>query len=379
MAVRHVAGRNVSLDIEDGVVRAVLPGKVGEERWLSPGFVDLQVNGYRGHDLNAPDMTASTVAALVAALRRTGTTAFLPTIVTAPEERMVSALQAIAAACAGDPDIAAAVAGIHVEGPHISPQDGPRGAHPLADVRPPDLALFERWQAACGGMVRMVTLSPHWPGAADYIAALAGRGILVAIGHTDAPPEAVAAAAAAGATLSTHLGNGIAAMLPRHPNIIWAQLADDRLTATFIGDGHHLPPDTLKAMIRAKGIERAVLVSDVTALGGMPAGLYRQPIGGDVELTRDGRLGVRGTPYLAGAARSLGDGVAVAAGIVGMEVALQLATRNPGRILGDGRGDFVVGRPVDLVRFAWSPGDTRLQIDLVLANGRDVDVEGGAP
>jgi N-acetylglucosamine-6-phosphate deacetylase len=377
VALRRIAGRNVALELDDGVVRAVLPGDSGETRWLSPGFVDLQVNGWRGHDLNAPGLTAETVSAMVAALARTGTTTLLPTVITASEERMTAAVRAIAAACATDPRVAAAVAGIHVEGPHVSPNDGPRGAHPLADVRPPDIALFDRLQAAADGRVRMVTLSPHWPGSAAYVSALAARGIRVAIGHTDATRDETLAAVAAGATLSTHLGNGIAAMLPRHPNIIWTQLADDRLTATFIGDGHHLPVDTLKAMIRAKGPGRTVLVSDVTALGGMPPGVYRQPIGGDVELSPDGRLGLRGTPYLAGAARSLADGIAVTAGVVGMDLALRMATLNPGAILGGDAGRFVVGGPASLVRFAWSQGDPHLGIDLVLAGGRDVDLADG--
>lgn len=377
MALRRIAGRNVALELDDGVVRAVLPGDPGETRWLAPGFVDLQVNGWRGHDLNAPGLTAETVAAMVAALARTGTTTLLPTVITAPEDRMTAAVRAIARACADDPRVAAAVAGIHVEGPHVSPNDGPRGAHPLAAVRPPDVALFDRLQAAADGRVRMVTLSPHWPGSTAFVSALAARGIRVAVGHTDATRDEILGAVAAGATLSTHLGNGIAAMLPRHPNIIWTQLADDRLTATFIGDGHHLPVDTLKAMIRAKGPERAVLVSDATALGGMPPGVYRQPIGGEVELTPDGRLGLRGTPYLAGAARSLADAVAVTAGAVGMDLALRMATLNPGAILGGDAGRFAIGRAASLVRFAWSPGDPHLGIDLVLADGRDVDLSEG--
>lgn len=375
MAVRRIAGRNVTAVVADGVIQALEPGDPAERSWVSAGFVDLQVNGYRGLDLNAPGPTPALVSKLVAAVRASGTTSFLPTVITAGEDRMVAALAAIAAACRADPDVAAAIAGIHVEGPHISPQDGPRGAHPLAEVRPPDLALFDRWQAAAGGLVRIVTLSPHWPDAAHYIAALAARGVRVALGHTDATPAAIDAAAAAGATMSTHLGNGIAATLPRHPNILWTQLADDRLTATLIADGHHLPADTLKAMIRAKGADRAILVSDVTALGGRAPGVYSQAIGGEVDLSADGRISLRGTPYLAGAALPLAAGVAVAAGLVGLEAALPLATANPGRMLGDGRGVLAVGRRADLVRFAWSPGDRALAIDLILAQGREVAPE----
>ena len=163
-------------------------------------------------------------------------------------------------------------------------------------MREPDLAEVRRWQEASGGLVRLVTLSPHSDGAIALVADLVAMGIHVSIGHTDATPEQIHAAAEAGASLSTHLGNGAPAMLPRHPNFIWAQLADDRLTASFIADGHHLPADTLKAMLRAKGLERSILVSDVAAVGGLEPGLYDQPIGGRVQLWPDGRLGVPARP-----------------------------------------------------------------------------------
>jgi N-acetylglucosamine-6-phosphate deacetylase len=216
----------------------------------------------------------------------------------------------------------------------------------------------------------MVTLSPHFGEAPAYIRALTLRGVHVAIGHTHATPAQITAAVDAGATLSTHLGNGAAAQVPRHPNFIWTQLADDRLTATFIADGHHLPADTFKAMVRAKGIKRSILVSDAVALGGMPPGLYEQPVGGRVELTSDGRLGVAGTPYLAGAARPLADGVAFAAGIAafGLATALTMATANPGRLTG-GRGQIRVSAAADLIRFRWAPGDNTLRIEDVTSSG----------
>ena len=156
--------------------------------------------------------------------------------------------------------------------------------------------------ASSGGLVGKITLSPHYDQVANFIRALVGQGILVAIGHTSATADQIHAAVSAGARLSTHLGNGAAAMLPRHPNFIWAQLACDRLDAGFIADGFHLPADTFKAMLRAKGLERSYLVSDTAALAGMPPGVYDQPIGGRVEVGSDGRLSVAGTPYLAGAA-----------------------------------------------------------------------------
>jgi N-acetylglucosamine-6-phosphate deacetylase len=155
----------------------------------------------------------------------------------------------------------------------------------------------------------------------------------------------------AGARYSTHLGNGAHAMLPRHPNHIWAQLADDRLTAGFIADGFHLPRDTFLAMLRAKGPDRAFLVSDTAALAGMPPGRYSSIVGGEVELTAEGRLGIVGTPYLAGAARSLLECVGVAHAAFGLplEAAVQLATLAPARIAATPGGRVDAGDPADLV------------------------------
>lgn len=364
------SGSPLAVSFAEGRIRAIDEGPADAVGFIAPGLVDLQVNGFGGHDLNDRNVTADTVAALTAALRRQGVTTYVPTLITAPGDALIAGLRAIAAARRTEPLVAHAIPYVHVEGPWLSPQDGPRGAHPLEDIRPPDLAEFEHWQQACGGLVGMVTLSPHWPDSSDVIRALVGSGVHVSIGHTGASPEQVAAAVDAGARLSTHLGNGAAAMLPRHPNFIWTQLADDRLSASFIADGHHLPPDTFKAMLRAKGLSRAILVSDATALAGLPPGVYRQAIGGMVELTADGRLSLLGTPYLAGAALSLPAMVprAVAMGGIGLADALSLATVNPGRFVG-GRGRLEVGADADLVRFGWAPGARTLDIDTVLVKG----------
>jgi N-acetylglucosamine-6-phosphate deacetylase len=363
-------GRSLKVSVEGGRIVAIEPGPDGETAFLSPGLIDLQVNGFAGHDLNADGLTPATVLALADALRATGVTTFVPTLITASESAITAALRVIAAARADNRHLAHTIPFIHVEGPSFSPEDGPRGAHPLAHVRAPDLAEFERWQEASGNLVGMVTLSPHFGEAPAYIRALTLRGVHVAIGHTHATPDQITAAVDAGATLSTHLGNGAAAQVPRHPNFIWTQLADDRLTATFIADGHHLPADTFKAMVRAKGIKRSILVSDAVALGGMPPGLYEQPVGGRVELTSDGRLGVAGTPYLAGAARPLADGVAFAAGIAafGLATALTMATANPGRLT-SGRGQIRMSGAADLIRFRWAPGDHTLRIEDVTSSG----------
>ncbi|PMC74766.1 N-acetylglucosamine-6-phosphate deacetylase [Brachybacterium sp. UMB0905] len=272
---------------------------------VEPGLVDLQVNGYAGHDVNADDVTPDTLADLTRALWGRGVTTYLPTVITASEEKILHVLSVIAAARREDPLLAHSIAGVHVEGPSLATEDGPRGAHDIAHLRDPDVAELDRWQQAAEGAVRLVTLAPERAGAAPYIAAASARGVRISLGHCAPSPQQVRAGVEAGATLSTHLGNGAASMLPRHPNHLWTQLADDRLTAMLIADGHHLPADTLTVMIRAKGPERCVLTSDSAALAGMPPGRYRTPVGGDVEVAADGRLTLAGTEYLAGSGSDL--------------------------------------------------------------------------
>ncbi|MCG5212552.1 amidohydrolase family protein [Streptosporangium sp. KLBMP 9127] len=345
-------GRRVRVEVAGGRIVSVTPHPGAPDLLILPGLVDIQVNGYAGFDVNADGVTADEVTALVHALWKRGVTTVLPTVITAPEDKIVEALRVIASARDADPLVRHAVPGIHVEGPYLSPEDGPRGAHDARHLRDPDLGEFGRWQRACGGLVRIVTLAPERAGAADYISELARQGTIASIGHTAASREDIAAAVAAGARLCTHLGNGAHAVIPRHPNYIWAQLADDRLTATFIADGHHLPADTFTAMLRAKGIERSVLVSDSVALAGCPPGEYTTPVGGRITCHEDGRLTMSGGNLLAGSGRSLMDCVAWA--LAGTEVdlptAVRLAAANPARLLGlHDRGEISPGAAADLI------------------------------
>ena len=371
-------GQPVRVALAGARIARVEPLDTAPDRWLSAGFVDVQVNGYAGHDANAPDVTPEEIAALVRALWRAGVTGVCPTVTTQSEARICRSLRAIADACAADPLVAHAIPCVHVEGPAISPEDGPRGAHPLEHVRPPDLAEYRRWQEAAGGRVGIVTLAPEHPGAPEYIAALAAEGVVVAIGHTAAGGEQIRAAVDAGARLSTHLGNGSHDLIKRHPNYIWEQLAEDRLAASLIFDGHHLPPAVMKAMLRAKGLERALLVSDAVATAGLPPGVYETAVGGKVELLPSGRLTLYGTPYLAGSASSLPDGIANAVRHAGVTLAeaVRLATANPARLLGldgpSGRGSVRAGAVADLTIFRGDPATHELTVELTVARGEMV-------
>jgi N-acetylglucosamine-6-phosphate deacetylase len=228
-----------------------------------------------------------------------------------------------------------AFAGIHMEGPYISPEDGPRGAHPREFTAPASIDDFKRRQDAAAGHIRLVTLAPEVPGALPLIEHLRTSGIRVAIGHTAASPELIRDAINAGATLSTHLGNGCANMIPRHPNFIWEQLAADEMMASLIVDGHHLPPATVKTMIRAKTVRRTILVTDAIAAAGQPPGEYR--LGGvTVRLDETGRVAVPGAPNLAGSALALDRAVANTVRFAGvsLEDALAMASTNPASYLG---------------------------------------------
>jgi len=360
MTITTIAGRdpqtghNITVVIDEGVIVRVEKSSGSSDLFLSPGLVDLQVNGCSGFDVNAPQLTTATITGLVDAMLSRGVTCFAPTIITAPEDKICHALSIIAESRRSHPRAAACIPFVHLEGPHISPLDGYRGAHPADAVRPPSILEFERWQQASGGIVGLVTLSPHFKESCAYIAALTAQGIHVAIGHTHASPQQILGAIDAGARLATHLGNGIAPEIPRHRNAIWSLLADDRVSATFIADAHHLPPEVLKVMLRAKTLQHSILVSDSVALAGMPPGTYDTPVGGHVELRQDGRLCVFGSELLAGATASLAQciGTLVRTSDLLLHEALAMATTNPGKLAGD-RGQLTPGSRADLLRFRW--------------------------
>lgn len=275
-----------------------------------PGLFDLQVNGFAGIDFNGQDLTADRVHEALERMRDTGVTRCLPTLITSSFDDFSRNARVLAGVRSPS------LAGIHMEGPYLSPEDGARGAHPRQHVAEARVDDFERRQDAASGRIRLVTLAPEVRGALKLIEHLAAAGVRVAIGHTAAAPEQIAAAVSAGATLATHLGNGCAQMLPRHPNVIWEVLAADALFASLIVDGHHLPAATVKAMVRAKGTARTILVTDAGAAAGCAPGAYT--IGGVTCVLRaDGRVSLPGTPYLAGSSLRLNDAIANAVRFTG--------------------------------------------------------------
>ena len=314
-----------------------------------PGLVDLQVNGFAGVDFNDPSTTAAQVAEAADAMRATGVTRFLATLISAPLDRFSACARTLARV--DDP----AMAGLHMEGPYISPEDGARGAHRREDVSPASLDDFRRRQDAAGGRIRLVTVAPEVPGVLALIERLVADGLRVAIGHTAATPGQVRDAVKAGATMSTHLGNGCVQMLPRHPNFLWEQLAADELTAGLIVDGHHLPGATVKAMIRAKTPARTILVTDATTAAGRPPGEYM--LGSlKVRLDENGRVAVPGQPNLAGSALSLDRAIGNTVRFTGLplDVVLPMASTTPARYLGI--------ETSGTIHASWDPASSRFAV-----------------
>lgn len=356
---RHFATGNLcDFSLRDGRIEDVqpVPSEVGSDDglWVAPGLIDLQVNGYGGHDFLSGDLTPGDVLAVAEALPRFGVTAFCPTVTTNSFRAMEAGLKAIDQACATYEIAADRILGVHLEGPYLSPEDGPRGAHPPEHVRKPDWDEFARLQASAGGRIRLVTLAPELPGALEFIQLATAVGVRVALGHHAASPEQIDAAVNAGAVLSTHLGNGMHAQLDRHHNSLWQQLANDQLMASIIVDGRHLPPAVVKVFCRAKEPSRLILVSDLLAVAGMPPGRYRS-MGMEIELCSDGFVRLVSTPYLAGSTVGLEQAIRVIMhlGGVSFEQAVMMASLNPASLMGEApsRGTLQVGARADLTVF----------------------------
>lgn len=358
-AIHYATGASISIRISGGrftEVTTLLPEPVRDSALpiAAPGLIDLQINGYRGFDLNQSPMPPDTLGEITRLLWRDGVTTFFPTIITNTPVAIQQAMCAIAQACQRDHDAARAVGGIHLEGPFISPQDGPRGAHSRDHVSPPDWDEFCRWQDASRGRIRILTMSPEWPNSADFIARCVKNGVTVSIGHTAATVQQIRDAVKAGARMSTHLGNGCHLMLPRHPNYLWEQLAQDGLWSCMIADGFHLPDEVMKVIMKVKG-EQAMLVSDAVSLTGMPAGAYTMPVGGRVVLTPEGKLHLAdNAQLLAGSARTLLNGVEhlIQRGLAERAQAWEMASTRPAVFMGLlMAGGLTTGAAADMVLF----------------------------
>lgn len=330
--------------------------------FLCRGFFDPQVNGYAGIDFNGQDLNHEKLHQAALRLAASGVTRFFPTLITASHARLVQQLDTIADALEIDPLLNTMCPGIHLEGPYISPEEGPRGAHPRDWVRLPDLDEAERFHDASRGRVRCITLSPELEGAIPFIEKTAERGIVIGIGHTNASDEVLEDAYHAGAGLSTHLGNAASAVLPRLRNVIQKQLSMDGLMASIIADGVHLPDYVFKNYVRSKGIDRVLLTTDSMAGAAAPAGRYTL---GDAEVevhSDDMCARLLGGSRLAGSTLTMDRAVtnAIRFAGTGLAGAIRMAGENGKKLFPEIGGELLPGSHADLVLFEFTQGRVKI-------------------
>lgn len=319
-----------------------------------PGLLDLQVNGFAGVDFNAgSSLTADAIDHALEAMLATGVTTCLPTLITATPDQLAARFVALDAAIAASRLGPLMCPGYHLEGPFLNPASGYAGCHPPAAMALPDYALVARLERGLARPILLVTIAGELAGAGDFTRQARAAGKLVALGHSAVSFEQAAAAAEAGATLSTHLGNGLPHTLHKLVNPLFAQLAEDRLTASFIADGIHLHPSALGVMIRAKGPGRSILVTDAVSAAAAPAGLH--PFAGMVvERTEDGAVRLPGGTTLAGSALCLDQAMRnlVAWGIAVPAEAMAMAATRPTALLAPALAAHGIARTVASV--TWS-------------------------
>jgi N-acetylglucosamine-6-phosphate deacetylase len=358
----------VNIGVEDGRVVRIEPCQEGSPcdwggagLYLSPGFFDPQVNGFAGIDFNSPHLTTEGLLHAARSLASTGIARFLPTLITSSQEKMIRQLKIIATALKSDPLLHKMCYGIHLEGPYISPEDGPRGVHPREFVRLPRWEELEKFQEVCEGRIKCLTLAPEVKGAIPFIKKAVAHGIVIGIGHTHATEAAIEKAVRAGARLSCHLGNATPKPLSRHQNLIRKQLGMDRLMVGIIADGIHLPREVVRDFVQTKGIDGIVLTADSTAGIGASPGRYTL---GDVEVEvgSDGTVRSVTTSRLAGSTLTMDRAITNIIQFAGIDLpsAIRMATQNGQKLFREVRGEVLPGDSADLVLFEY-PGKVKVR------------------
>lgn len=369
--------RMITLHIEGGKISRIEPfrkklglGKEDPDLYIAPGFFDPQVNGFAGIDFNDKDLMPEDVHHAALAISATGVTNFFPTLITASFERLVHQLKILKEAIEKDSLVSKICKGIHLEGPYISSKEGPRGVHPPQFIRPPRWDEFEKFQEVCGKRIKLITLAPEKEGGLDFIRKAVSKGVVVAIGHTEASEDILEAAYEAGAKLSTHLGNGMGNNFHRHRNPFQKQLAMDGLMASMITDGIHLPDYLAKNIVRAKGPERILLCTDAISAAAQPPGKYRLS-DLEVEAEGDGRTRLVGTEALAGSTLSMPKAITNVIKFTGIDLGttIKMVTENGRKLFPEMIGTISPDQPANLVLFRFNG---ELMIERTLLMGQEV-------
>lgn len=368
-------GQVYEIEIRGKQIAALRKSRKRTDLYVGPTLFDVQVNGYGGRTcaIQRPEEKAH-LAEINKTFRALGIGWWVPTLCTASRESLATSVRLIGEALDEDADLAASVPGLHLEGPYLSPLDGPRGAHSRQHVRNPDWDEFQRLQDLCRGRILYITLAPELPGAIEFIRKAVASGVVVSMGHTNLDRDDLTAAVDAGASMSTHLGNGAHNMIQRHNNYIWYQLACRKTFASFIADGHHLPQECLYSLIHAKGRELSLITSDSVSLAGLKPGIYGE---GEekVELLPSGRINLLGTPNLAGSASNLLQCVENVIRLAQLSHAdgWRLASVNAAQAMRlEKRLGIEVGKEASLSVYRYDPTGPRIQVVETWIAGRKV-------
>lgn len=372
-AVHFATGQKIDVVVHDGSIHSIESSNGGtpdfEAGYVAPAFFDLQINGCHGIDFSSESITVDKIRHVVQVCRQHGIGGLLPTLITNSFAALHHGMSTLRQAVEGDADLARAIPGIHLEGPYISPEDGPRGAHPRAHVRLPDWDEFQRLQDAADGKIRLVTLAPEHEGALAFIERLVQSKVVVALGHTDADGPRIRDAIKAGARLSTHLGNACRSFVPREGSPVFEQLVAEELWASLICDGHHLPPAVVRCFVQLKTPARLILTCDASSLAGLSPGRYGE-WGHEMEILPAGKIVVSKLGVLAGswAFTDLCVGNVIKFAGVTLQEAIDMATEQPRRLLGLPSQRLEPGMPADVVLFDLDSSGT-LQVRQTMVGG----------
>lgn len=340
--------------------------------FITPGFIDLQINGFAGLNFSDPDITLNDMERLLHAVWASGCTSMLPTLISNTPAALKAAFQKLEGLRAMNPRFARSAPAYHLEGPYMS--HGPSaGAHKPEYMKDPDWDEFCQIAAAAGNRIKLLTIAPERAGTEAFIREACANNIHVALSHTDGTPADVHHAAAAGASMSTHLGNGCPQRLDRHNAPFWAQLDNDRLAAGLICDGFHLTPEMVRIISRVKGPSRCILVTDAVFVAGLQPGPY-ELVGKPIELLPTGQVVTADRNSMAGSTLNMADAIGNYQEMMNctLQEAIAAATSVPATYLNlPGLCHRIEpGQPANLVRFHQQ--ENRLLVEETLLQGESV-------
>lgn len=320
---------------------------------VTAGLFDIQVNGFAGIDFNSGDISSVDLDYALEAMRGHGVHGCLPTFISADFATLETRIMAFDAAVQGSRLANRMIPGFHLEGPFLSADEGYRGCHPASAMCDPNSDWIDSLEIKASKPILLVTLAPEREGSPEAVRKLRAKGRTVAIGHSSAGYDKIANAASAGASLSTHLGNGLPMLLPKLENTLLAQLAEGRLKACLIADGIHMSPEALRALVALKGPENSILVTDAVSAAAAPSGVYKFA-GMNVFRDEDGRVTSVGSKSLAGSSLCLDEAVKNAClwGVADFAHSVMMASEAPSKALA--RSLKIFGCQLDLGEIRWN-------------------------